>query len=58
MRFIVIAIAAAFLLSPTGSTPSFAHHAKAHEHAPMAKAKKAKKVKKPKVEYMKAAPSR
>jgi hypothetical protein len=58
MRFIVIAVAAAFLLSPTSVTPSFAHHAKAHQHAPLAKAKKAKKAKKPKVEYMKAAPSR
>jgi|SoiMetStandDraft_5_1073268.scaffolds.fasta_scaffold3231767_1 hypothetical protein len=57
MRFIAIAIAAAFLLAP-GAIPSFAHHAKAYEHAPLAKAKKAKKAKKPKVEYMKAAPSR
>ncbi len=59
MRFIVIAVAAAFLLVPSAA-PSFAHHAKAYEHAPVAKAKKAK-TKKPKAkkeEYMRAAPSK
>ncbi len=59
MRFIVIVIAAVFLLAPSAA-PSFAHHAKAYEHAPLAKAKKAK-AKKPKMkkeEYMRAVPSR
>ena len=57
MRFITIAAATAFLLG-AGATPSFAHHAKAYEHAPLAKAKKMKSKKKPKVEYMKAVPSK
>ena len=60
MRFIVIATAAAFLLAP-GAAPSFAHHDKAYEHAPVAKASKAKTSKKPKMkkqEYMRAAPSK
>ena len=57
MRFIVIATAAAFLLAPSAA-PSFAHHAKASEHAPVAKAKKSKaKTPKPKkAEPMRAAP--
>ena len=62
MRIIVLAAAAAFLLTPA-AVPAQAHHGMAiqHQEFAMAKKKKAPKAKKGKVkkeEYMRAVPSR
>ncbi len=60
MRFIAIAVAAAFWLVP--AAPVQAHHAKAADHQEFAQAKKKKKAPKAKPrkkeEYMRAVPSR
>ena len=57
MRFIAIAVAAAFWLAP--ALPAKAHHSKGAEHQELAQAKKKKKSPKPakkKEQYLRAVP--